>query len=329
MRVEHFGYLGVVRDAKKKTDRNLKLLELQAQEGATDPFHQFNLGSEYLAVGEAGKALEYYESAWDQIVATGAIAPAYTSMLAVRMAKSYRGDGRPERTAEFVDAALPFFPGFTDLVFEQANAFADLGDDAAAQAGYERCLEMGDAPTKYTSMLGAGSFLSLTALARIRRRAADLAGAEDLLRRSLAEHPRFLPRSTRWPACCWRAAWTPTPSSPRSRRASARWARACASSWGWPCTRPGAPRRPSRTSAPCWSARSPATWPAWRSARRCSPSAASTTRATRSPPSPAAAPARRPPAGSSSSPASPPAMPTAPAPCCPGTATRISTPPTA
>ncbi len=192
VRVEHFGYLGVVRDAKKKTDRNIKLLELQAQEGVTDPFHQFNLGSEYLAVGEPGKALEYYENAWDQIVAAGSTAPAYTSMLAVRMAKSYRGDGRPERTVEFVDGALPFFPGFTDLVFEQANALVELDDDAAAQIAYERCLEMGDAPAKYTSTLGAGSFLSLTALAVIRRRAGDLAGAEQLLRRSLAEHPRFL-----------------------------------------------------------------------------------------------------------------------------------------
>ena len=52
MRVEHFGYLGAVRDTKDKSNRNLELLERQVAEGVDNPFLHFNLGSEYAAVGE-------------------------------------------------------------------------------------------------------------------------------------------------------------------------------------------------------------------------------------------------------------------------------------
>ncbi len=37
VRVEHYGYLGVVRDAKEKSRRNIELLERQAAEGRRDP----------------------------------------------------------------------------------------------------------------------------------------------------------------------------------------------------------------------------------------------------------------------------------------------------
>ena len=53
VRVEHFGYLGAVRDTKDKTNRNLELLERQVAEGVDNPFLHFNLGSEYAAVGDA------------------------------------------------------------------------------------------------------------------------------------------------------------------------------------------------------------------------------------------------------------------------------------
>jgi hypothetical protein len=41
VRVEHFGYLGAVRGAKDKVNRNLELLQRQAAEGLDTPFlHQ-------------------------------------------------------------------------------------------------------------------------------------------------------------------------------------------------------------------------------------------------------------------------------------------------
>ena len=47
VRVDHFGYLGVVRDEKAKSARNIELLERQIAEGDDSPFLHFNLGSEH------------------------------------------------------------------------------------------------------------------------------------------------------------------------------------------------------------------------------------------------------------------------------------------
>ncbi len=54
IRVEHYGYLGAVRDAKEKSRRNIELLRAQAAEGPADAFLHFNLGTEYLAAGRPG-----------------------------------------------------------------------------------------------------------------------------------------------------------------------------------------------------------------------------------------------------------------------------------
>ena len=65
VRVEHFGYLGVVRDAKEKSKRNIELLERQLAEGGDSPFLHFNLGSEHAAAGDAERALAEFRIAWD------------------------------------------------------------------------------------------------------------------------------------------------------------------------------------------------------------------------------------------------------------------------
>ena len=77
VRIDHYGYLGAVRDAKEKSRRNIELLERQVAEGLDSPFLAFNLGSEYAAAGDAVAALDKFESAWlrvrdDQHIATTA-----------------------------------------------------------------------------------------------------------------------------------------------------------------------------------------------------------------------------------------------------------------
>src|SRR5262249_29669887 len=57
VRVEHYGYLGSVRDAKEKSRRNIELLKAQQAEAPPTAFLHFNLGSEYAAAGDAPAAL--------------------------------------------------------------------------------------------------------------------------------------------------------------------------------------------------------------------------------------------------------------------------------
>ena len=64
VRIEHYGYLAGVRDARAKSARNIDLLRRQQEEGGPSAFVSFNLGSEHAAAGDAGAALAEFERSW-------------------------------------------------------------------------------------------------------------------------------------------------------------------------------------------------------------------------------------------------------------------------
>jgi tetratricopeptide (TPR) repeat protein len=193
VRIDHYGYLGAVRDAKEKSRRNIELLERQAAEGIDSPFLAFNLGSEYAAAGDSEAAQEKFESAWervrgDQHIATYGFVPS----LAGRLVRSLRINGHYAGARMRGDEVLRLFPGFTDVLLEQAIAASELGDHATAIEELERCMEWGDAPSTYSATQGSGTYLAMATLASVRREIGDLQAAEELLRRCRSEHPVFL-----------------------------------------------------------------------------------------------------------------------------------------
>jgi tetratricopeptide (TPR) repeat protein len=189
LRIEHYGYLGVVRDAKEKSRRNLELLERQAADGVDSAFQSFNLGSEYLALGEHQTAVDHFEKSWRMLERDpGRTTYPYVPTLVNRFVTALRELGRADDADATANAGLELFPGFTDLVFQQAWIARSRGDDAGARSIFRRCLEMGDAPSRYSSVVGCGSYLALIALAQI----STPAEAEELLSRCLDEHPGFL-----------------------------------------------------------------------------------------------------------------------------------------
>ncbi len=193
VRIDHYGYLGEVRDAKDKSRRNLELLEQQVADGVDTPFLHFNLGSEYSALDENERALESFEKAWDVVVARPAEDDLRLPALAVRAPGQGPAPVRaPQDCIARGDEILTFLPRFTDIVFEQALAARALGDEARAATLLETCLEWGDAPAAYTATGGTGTFLALATLGDLRRKQGQLPEARALLERCLVEHPRFL-----------------------------------------------------------------------------------------------------------------------------------------
>lgn len=192
IRVEHFGYLGAVRDAKEKSRRNVELLLEQRDKGQVTPFLHFNLGSEYSAIGDAQAALAEFERAWELIEndpqrRSWGFQPA----LASRLVRALRVCGRPEECIARADDALARYPGFTDLVFEQASAALALGDQDGALRLYERCVEMGDAPSRYTATVGMGTYMPTIAIAELHHARGETAEAVALLDACLGAHPGF------------------------------------------------------------------------------------------------------------------------------------------
>jgi tetratricopeptide (TPR) repeat protein len=194
VRIEHYGYLASVRDAKGKSRRNVEILRRQLEEAPErTPFMHFNLGAEHLAAGDVDAAVSEFETAWAMIRdGEGAQALGYASSLAARLVKGLRAQGRLAEAGARCEEALALFPGFTDLVLEQGFVAQQDGDEDRAAALFERCLQMGEAPSRFTSVAGSGTFLAARALAEIHRRRGDLERACELLERTLREHPRYL-----------------------------------------------------------------------------------------------------------------------------------------
>jgi glycosyltransferase involved in cell wall biosynthesis len=193
VRVEHYGYLGAVRGAKDKVNRNLELLERQVADGADTPFLHFNLGSEHLACGDAQRALPAFARAWKAIAGDERIRRyGFAPALGARYVKSLRLTGGLAEVSAVGDAVLAAFPGFTDVVLEQALAAAAGDELERAEELLRRCLEMGDGPSRYSSAVGCGSYRALVPLADVLRRRGELEESEGTLRASLEEHPGFL-----------------------------------------------------------------------------------------------------------------------------------------
>jgi tetratricopeptide (TPR) repeat protein len=193
VRVQHYGYLGSVRDAKEKSKRNVELLRRQAAEAPATPFLHFNLGSEYAAAGEPAAAVEEFRRAHAMLIQSGGMRTCeYAPQLMFRLAMVLRMCGRLAEADATAADALQVFPELTDLVLGQARTAQTRGDVDAAVRLYERCIELGDAPAKFGGMVGCGTFLPRVALAEIDLAGGDVAAARSRLEWCVEHHPDFL-----------------------------------------------------------------------------------------------------------------------------------------
>ncbi len=193
VRIEHYGYLGAVRDAREKSRRNVELLQMQLEEGKATPFLHYNLGAEYAVAGNPQAALVELERAWELLESDPERdAYQFAPALANRLVRATRACGHFRDALQRAEQALERFPGFTDLVLEQGVAHVQLDEVAQGMAAYERCIAMGDAPSRYTATVGCGSFLPMVALGELHLEHGEVAQAKELLERCVSEHPGFI-----------------------------------------------------------------------------------------------------------------------------------------
>jgi glycosyltransferase involved in cell wall biosynthesis len=193
VRVDHYGYLGAVRDSKEKSRRNLELLERQIAEGVDTPFLHFNLGSERAASGDVPGSLVHLQRAWSMLETDPErLEYGFFPSLSSRWIKALNGNHRFDEALAAGDVVLELLPGFTDVVLEQALAHRGRGDLATAIAFFERCIEMGDAPSKYSATVGAGTFHARNLLSEVLISEGRLDEAEEQLRHVVEHYPAFI-----------------------------------------------------------------------------------------------------------------------------------------
>jgi tetratricopeptide (TPR) repeat protein len=193
IRIRHYGYLKSRISAKEKSRRNIELLLEEAREAPT-PFTEFNLGSEYMMLGDAAKAAEHFDRAWDALHSSDSdwTTAGYAPILASRIAMARRASRRVADARAALEVGIASMPDHTDLHLELAYCARADGDLGEAERLAQLCLALGDAPARYTAIEGSGTFLALGLLAELAEAGGRRDEAEALYLRSLAEHPSYI-----------------------------------------------------------------------------------------------------------------------------------------
>jgi glycosyltransferase involved in cell wall biosynthesis len=193
LRIRHYGYLKARIDDRDKHQRNLELLQGELEANPRAAFTHFNVGTEYVGMDDLALARRHYEQslallreehAWWEL--------GYAPILVSRLCGVRRMCGDLEGSVALADELLGHFPAFTDLVFEQALAAQDRGDLDGTARLFMRCVEMGDAPPRFSGVVGRGTFLALGALALVSTKLDLYEEAAGWFERSLELHPEYL-----------------------------------------------------------------------------------------------------------------------------------------
>jgi tetratricopeptide (TPR) repeat protein len=192
IRMRHYGYLKSRIGAREKSQRNIELLQQEARE-TPGPFIDFNLGSEYIALGEFARARSFLDRAWHSLREDPSwTMKGYAPMLAARVVQAQRESGDSTAARTTIAEGLAAYPEHTELVLQQALcALGERHLDEAAELA-ERCLALGDAPARYGATVGAGTYLARCMLAEVRTAQGRPDEAEEQYRSSLEEYPDYI-----------------------------------------------------------------------------------------------------------------------------------------
>ncbi|WP_339238550.1 glycosyltransferase [Paenibacillus sp. FSL R5-0517] len=190
MIIHHYGYQTAIVERKDKVNRNVRLLEQAVEEEPDQPFHHYNLGVEYLRVGEAERALETFG------VARMGIDPAVTSYAHLLFKYEVRCLQHLNRWQEALDrigAALELFPEYTDLMHHRGVCADALGDTDRAEYALREAIRMGPPPPIYHTEEGIGTYQTWYTLGRLLEGRADLEGAVDAYVEAVRAKSSLLP----------------------------------------------------------------------------------------------------------------------------------------
>ena len=187
LRVYHHGYLTPAVQGKDKIQRNLRILQALLAEQPDDSFTLFNLGTEWVRLGEWDQAITAYSQALAIVQRQAGWAPELVKKLAIALVERRRhAEG-----LRLLQGGLRDYPDYTDLQYLLACLCHRVGRYSQALAAYRRCLEMGEAPGCYPTDDGAGSHLALLGAGLVHRDMGNHQQAADCFLAALGRRPDF------------------------------------------------------------------------------------------------------------------------------------------
>lgn len=191
--IEHEGYSQEALRERGKLQRNIALLERWTREAPDDSYAWYQLGRTRSvgqdhegALGDLQRALELSrdDEPW----------PVHAVEIAAR---SLQALGRVPQALELVEQACELAPERADTLFVRAGLLLELGEVAAARAGFRACLETPARSAATESWLGASSYAAAHNLGVISECSGQFAQARAWYERALEFAPEHEPSRER------------------------------------------------------------------------------------------------------------------------------------
>jgi hypothetical protein len=168
VRIGHDGYRAARRDAK--LGRNQRLLQLALAEQPGDAYLHYQFGKDLEQGARFDAAVPHYEAAY----AGGSPADPWRHDLVLRLLHAHKRTRGWERGVALADAEMARWPDSPDYYFTLADLLLDwaAAEPARAgellpmmEAGWLKCLALGERPDVEGAVQGRGSFLAAKNLA--------------------------------------------------------------------------------------------------------------------------------------------------------------------
>ncbi|WP_454193379.1 tetratricopeptide repeat-containing glycosyltransferase family 2 protein [Paenibacillus sp. Marseille-Q7038] len=188
--IHHYGYSETIVSAKNKVNRNMQLLQQIIEEDPANPFHDYNLGVEYLRMGEVQQALGYFQKSWNGLDPARV---SYAHLVLKYEVRCLQALGQWKEAMEKITKGRSLYPGYTDLLHAQAFTQNTLGRAEEAEKILREALHMGPSAEMYHTEEGIGTFQTWFMLGQYAEQREALEEAVDAYVEAVRYKPSLLP----------------------------------------------------------------------------------------------------------------------------------------
>ncbi|CAG7649196.1 hypothetical protein PAESOLCIP111_05814 [Paenibacillus solanacearum] len=153
--IHHYGYQPSIVTEKNKIRRNVELLLETLAEHPNNPFHLYNLGVEYLRMGQQPKALDAFRKARSFVVSPQ---EGYVHLLYKYEVSALRSLGQLQEALRLCEQAIRTFPDYTDLHHLKGVCHLAAGERTEAKAAFAMAMQLGKPPASYHTEDGMGTY---------------------------------------------------------------------------------------------------------------------------------------------------------------------------
>lgn len=190
IRLNHGGYLPEVVQKKNKVQRNMELLLRELENSDNESFHRYNLGIEYMRSRQYSQALEQFRRSRSILDWRRA---SFGHVVILREVNCLQALGQWEEAAQVCAGAAEELKDYPDLFLTMGRIYYRLHQWTEAAAAFRKALEIGQAPPKYTSESGAGTYSASFYLGKTLEQLRDYEGAAGCYANALRFNSGLLP----------------------------------------------------------------------------------------------------------------------------------------